>query len=336
MSKERCLFLLPRTPWAEQVFPPTTVARLQELVELRRNLTSEQLDEHELLEYAFGVDYIITGWGSPRITDAVFGSAPELKAVFHAAGTVRPVVDDAVFARGVTVTSANHVMSKVTAEAGVAMAMMGNWGVRHWIPAMERGEWKTRDTVVPGIQGRQIGIIGYGAVTRAMLSMIRPFATAPILIASAHLAPEEARQQGLVSSSIDVLLRAADIIFLQTGLNPRTRGMIDRRRLGLIKDDALFINLGRGELVDECALEQALSTGRFRAVLDVYTREPLPEASPLRRMTNVIALPHLGAATRYCREEMGLDVLRSLIDVMNGRDPVGRVECDRAARMSPK
>ena len=334
MSRKRCLFLLPRTRWAQQLFPDSTMRALEDLVDVTRNPSSEHLTSEELLEYAADVDFIVTGWGTPKIDGRVLAVAPNLAGVFHSAGTVQPIVDREVFDRGVTVTSANHIMSQVTAEAGVAMAMIGNWETKHWLGVMEQGGWKERDTMVPGLHGRILGIVGYGAITRAMLPMLRPFAPQRILIHSRHLDEKEAASRGLVASSLDDLLEQSDIIFLQTSLSDRTYHMIDERRLRLIRADALFVNLGRGELVDEAALVDELSRQRFRAVLDVYTEEPLATDSPLRTMPNVMCLPHLGAATRYCREKMGLSVVESLQAVMDGRRPEGLIDRTAAGLMS--
>ncbi len=334
MSRKRCLFLLPRTRWAHQIFPDSTMTALDELVDVTRNPSSEHLTPDELVEYAAGVDFIVTGWGTPKIDGRVLDVAPNVAGVFHSAGTVQPIVAPEVFDRGVTVTSANHIMSQVTAEAGVAMAMIGNWETKHWLGVMERGGWKKRDTMVPGLHGRTLGIVGYGAITRAMLPMLRPFTPERILMHSRHLDEKEAATQGLVASPLDDLLEQADIIFLQTSLSERTYHMIDERRLGLIRADALFINLGRGELVDEQALVRELSRRRFRAVLDVYTEEPLAADSPLRTMPNVMCLPHLGAATRYCREKMGLSVVESVRSVLAGTRPDGLIDRTAAGLMS--
>jgi len=91
---------------------------------------------------------------------------------------------------------------------------------------------------------------------------------------------------------LDELLAWADVISLQASLTPETAGMLNARRLALIRDGALLVNTARGAIIDEPALAAELRAGRFSAVLDVYTREPLPVSSPLRGLDNVLLLPH--------------------------------------------
>lgn len=309
---------------------------LEEIVELIPNPHSRQFSKPELLDRVPGVNYIITSWKSPVIDEDILQAADALEAIFHSTGTVQPYVCDQVFEKGILVTTSNRIMSQVTAEAGVVMAMMGNWGARYWIQAMQRGEWKTSETLVPGMQGLKFGIVGFGAVTRNMLPMLRPFRPLQISIYSNHLSDAEAGEHGLRKMELDAMIADSDILFLQTSLTEKTRHLIDARRLKLIKDDALLVNLGRGPLIDEDALVEALSENRFRAVLDVFTEEPLPADSTLRQLPNVICLPHIGAATRFCREEMGRDVVARMKDVIAGKAPAGIVDMDTARRMSLK
>jgi len=316
------------------LYPPGHLAALQSLVQPTFNESGRELTEQELVEMIPGREIAITSWKSPRFSEAVVARADRLRLILHSAGTVRPFVSRAVFERGITVTNANAAMSRVTAEAALALMMLGSWEAGYWIRAMKRGGWKCDETLVPGLQGKRIGIVGYGSVTRALLPLLRPLENVRISIASRHLSDEEAARAGVHRTTLGELLAESDVISLQTSLTANTRRLLDRKHLALIRDGALLVNVGRGELIDEEALVAELATGRFRAALDVYEREPLDPESPLRRMPNVICLPHLGAATVYCREAMGAEVLDNLRDYLAGREPRSRVAREQAPRMS--
>lgn len=225
-------------------------------------------------------------------------------------------------------------MSRVTAEVALALMILGSWDAGRWIREMDRGGWKREDTLVPGLQGKKIGIIGYGAITRALLPLLAPLENLEISVFSRHLSAGEAARLGMRAKSLEALLAESDIVSLQTSLTSETRHLLDRSRLALIRDGALLVNAGRGELIDEEALAAELATGRIRAALDVYHREPPDPASPLRKLPNVTCLPHLGAATAYCREAMGAEVLDNLRDYLAGRPPRSALSEEQALRMS--
>jgi phosphoglycerate dehydrogenase-like enzyme len=114
----------------------------------------------------------------------------------------------------------------------------------------------------------------------------------------------------------------------------RLRLVLHAANLRLIREDALLVSIGRGELIDEQALAAELATGRFRAVLDVYAREPLDPQSPLCGMPNVTCFPHLGGATENGREALGWDLVENLREYLAGGSPHGLVTRERALAQS--
>jgi glyoxylate reductase len=102
---------------------------------------------------------------------------------------------------------------------------------------------------------------------------------------------------------LDDLLQESDIVTIHAPLTPETHGLIDARRLSLLRDGACFVNTARGEIVDEDALVAELVSGRIRAGLDVFAHEPhVPES--LMSLPNVVLTPHIGSGTRQTREAM--------------------------------
>ncbi len=319
-----------------QLFPPELVEEIRSLTDATFNELDRHLDEEEFAEAIVGKELLVTSWRVPAVTPGILERADRLRAIFHAAGTPRPYICPEVFERGIVVTHANASMSRVTSEAVFAMMMIGNYNTRQWIGTMEAGGWKERDTFVPGMQGIVIGIVGYGAITRNLLPLLKPLQGNRILVESSHLTPEAAREAGVELVSLEELLRQSDIVSLQTSLTDRTRNLLNRERLAMVRDGALIVNAGRGELVDEGALLAELRSGRLRAVLDVYSKEPLYPDSHFRHLPNVVCFPHLGAATGYCRLEMGRETVANIRDYCEGKTPRSAVDPESVFRMSTR
>jgi phosphoglycerate dehydrogenase-like enzyme len=122
----------------------------------------------------------------------------------------------------------------------------------------------------------------------------------PVIAWSPHLTDERCKSVGVErASSLDDLLRRADVVTLHMVLAESTRGMIGARELALLKPSTLLVNTSRGPLIDETALIETLTENRIAgAALDVYDTEPLPLEHPFRRLSNVVATPHIGYVTR--------------------------------------
>jgi phosphoglycerate dehydrogenase-like enzyme len=161
-----------------------------------------------------------------------------------------------------------------------------------------QGRWDRQAAVIGGeIRGRTLGIIGLGHTGRELARPAAPF-NMRILAYSPHADPAQAQALGVRLSSLEEVLREADFLSLHCRLTDATRGLIGREQLALLKPTAYFINVGRGELVDQPALVEALRARRIAgAALDVFAVEPLPPGDPLLSLDNVILTPHWSAST---------------------------------------
>lgn len=334
MRTYRLLFLPPDKNITHQVFPQSYKDEIASLTETAFNPGSEQYSEAELIERIPDFDICVTGWRSPCFNEKVMENAHKLKLILHSAGTVKPYVSSAVFKKNVIVTTANSAMARVTAECALALMMTGNWEVKKWSTIMQKGGWKQRDDFVPGVQGKTIGLIGYGTITRTLIPMLKAFQDVTLLIYSNHLDPAKAKNEGLQKVTLEELLKESDIISLQTSLTPDSYHMLNEDNLKWIKANTLLVNIGRGELIDEAALIRYLQKGRFRAILDVYAKEPLAQDSPLRSLPNVTCMPHLGAVTTYCRTQMGRNVIDNLKDFLAAKPPRSQLSPQEVALMS--
>ncbi len=195
--------------------------------------------------------------------------------------------------------------------------------VRHLpraVSSMQDGRWDRSALLGTELRGRSLGIVGLGRIGAEVATRARAFgmtvsAFDPYVTDERFEVLRAAR-----ATSLEDLMKSCDVISVHTPLTPETTGMIDEAELALLPEGAIVANLARGGIVAEPALEAALASGRLGgALLDVYTQEPLPAASPLRVMPNVILTPHLGASTAEGQRNVAVDVCAAVRDaLLNG------------------
>jgi glyoxylate reductase len=203
--------------------------------------------------------------------------------------------------RGIGVTNTPGVLDAATADLTFALILAARRRIvegdqrvraREWV-----GSWAD-SFLAEELTGSTLGIVGLGRIGQAVARRAQGFELR-VLYAQRHRTETTLGEY----HELDRLLGEADIVTIHAPLTGETRGLIDARRLSLLKDGACFVNTARGEIVDERALVGELVSGRIRAGLDVFAREPhVPEE--LLGLTNVVLTPHLGSGTRQAREAM--------------------------------
>jgi phosphoglycerate dehydrogenase-like enzyme len=293
------------------LFPPRVMKRLSELVDIGG------------FDAPSAADYLITSWGSPPIDQRVLDRMPKLRAILHAAGTVRGFVTDACWERGLLVSSAAHANAIPVAEYTLAAILLS--GKR----AFNREQ--SNDNV--GNHRRRVGVIGASRVGRRLLELLHPF-DLTVSLSDPYVTPDEAETLGATLLPLDELLSTSDIVTLHAPDLPSTYRMLDRRRLALIPDGATLINTSRGALIDPAALTDELVSGRLNAVLDVTEPEPLPPDSPLHRLPNVFLTPHIAGSLGNELERLGAAVVEEIERLAAGlplRHQVLRTDLERVA-----
>jgi len=213
--------------------------------------------------------------------------------------------------RGVSVTNTPGVLDAATADLTWALILAARRRVVEGDRRVRAGEWTgswADGFLAEELTGSTLGILGLGRIGSAVARRAEGF----------DLRVLSARRSG--GTPLDELLAESDIVTIHAPLTPETRGLIDARRLSLLRDSACLVNTARGEIVDEDALVAELVSGRIRAGLDVFAHEPhVPEA--LASLPNVVLTPHLGSATRQTREAMTRIVVDNILALENG-DPL--------------
>ncbi|MGC2199793.1 MAG: D-2-hydroxyacid dehydrogenase family protein, partial [Stellaceae bacterium] len=161
--------------------------------------------------------------------------------------------------------------------------------------AMREGLWQTRIGI--RLEGKTLGVLGLGRLGSAVARVGLAF-NMKVIAWSQNLTPERAAAVGVERVDKEALLRRSDVLTVHMVLSPRSRGLIGRNDIALMKNTAILVNTSRGPIVDANAVVEALEAGRLGyAAFDVYDREPLPSDHPLRRTPNVLLTPHIGYVT---------------------------------------
>lgn len=241
-------------------------------------------------------DILLTGWGGPTLDDEFLARAPKLTAVAHAAGTVKRIVTDASWARGIRVSSAADANGIPVAEYALSMILLAGKRVfeAHEFMRSERSLLWAPLTAL-GNHRATIGIVGASRIGRRVLELLRPF-DHDVLLADPTLSAADAVGLGATLVPLHELLVRSRVVSLHAPLLESTLGMIGAEELSLMANGATLINTARGAIVDTEALVGELTSGRLRAVLDVTDPEPLPAGHPLYDAPGVILTPHVAGA----------------------------------------
>jgi (S)-sulfolactate dehydrogenase len=235
------------------------------------------------------------------VNAALLARASHLKVVGRLGVGLDNIDLDACRTRGIEVIPATGANAQTVAEFVVCTAMMLLRGVYGASAEVAAGRWP-RAALSGGreLAGKLLGLVGFGGIGQATARLAR--ACGMRLVAhDPVLAPEHpiAREFGVELLDLEPLLVVADVVTLHLPLTHATRELLDNRRLALLKRGAVLINTARGGIVDEAALAERLRSGHLGgAALDVYEIEPLPAASPLAGIPNLILTPHVAGVTR--------------------------------------
>ncbi|MFG2497421.1 hydroxyacid dehydrogenase [Streptomyces sp. NPDC048441] len=280
---------------AERVFAPDLRERLARSVRLAPVLLTGSLTEADARAVLSDAEILITGWNCPPVTAEVLAHAPRLRALVHAAGSVKPVVTDALWDRGVVVSSAAdanaapvvaYTLAAITFAAKGALSTAAAYA-EGWPPFTER----------TGADGRTVGIIGASRIGRGVIASLRASDVGwRVLLTDPYVTGEEAAGLGVELVPLPELCRRSSIVSVHAPQLPETRGMVSEEMLRLMPDGGTLINTARGSLVDTEALARECAAGRLDAFLDVTDPEPLPAGHPLLVLPNVLVTPHVAGA----------------------------------------
>jgi phosphoglycerate dehydrogenase-like enzyme len=271
-------------------------------------------------------EILITGWSTPLLPEAWLAQAGcPLRYVCHVVGSVRNLVPRAFIERGGLVTNWGERISGQVAEHGLLLALAALRNQGAWKPFIVRpvtGRQIT-DLRTRTLFGRRVGLHGFGSIARALLPLLRPFGVT-VTAYSAGVPDAIFSEHGVQpAASLPELFAQSDVLFECESLTASTRGSVSAAVLAALPDDAVFVNIGRGGLVDDEALVREGRSGRLRLALDVVSVEPLTPASPFCAVPDLVLSPHIGGPTADRYADCGAHALANVARVLAGAGPVG-------------
>jgi D-3-phosphoglycerate dehydrogenase / 2-oxoglutarate reductase len=316
--------LLTHVPQARrQYFGARALARLQELVEVVLHEGEIPLDPAGVIAEGGEADFIIADRAT-AVPAEVFAGLPRLKVVMRSAIDIRNIDVEAASKAGVLVTHAEAGFVPSVVELTLGFLVDLSRGITRAATDYHAGR-------IPEIRvGRQlsgstVGLIGYGRISRALAPVLASMGMT-VLVSDPYAQIDDRR---FVKLPLGELLERADYVICLAIANEETEKLMDAEAFARMKPDAYFINMSRGNLVDEAALAQVLAEGRIAgAAMDVGRapdQMPLPE---LARLPNVIATPHIGGLTPPAIESQSLETVRQVEAIVAGEVPAGAVNAD--------
>lgn len=292
-------------------FTCDVIEKLNKLGNVVWNKYDRQFTKEELTESIKDIDICFTGWGCQRLDEQVLENAKKLKILAHTGGSVATLVSQALYERNVKVISGNWVFAESVAEAVIGYSLCSLRDLVFYNNEVQSGRWHNGKYYNEGILDQSFGLVGFGTVAKYLVKMLRPF-RAKVKVYDPYISDDLVEEYGIEKASLEDIFAESKIISLHAAKTPETYHLVDRRLLKMIPDGALLVNTARGSIVDEEALAEELATGRFKAALDVYETEPLPNDSKLRGLKNVVLIPHMGGPTIDRRKYVVLELIKDI------------------------
>jgi phosphoglycerate dehydrogenase-like enzyme len=296
------------------------IATLCDVIEAEVPDTKE--DKDFLLRHIAEADILISSWDTAKLDAEVIDAAPNLKLMTHAAGSIKPVISDAFFEKGVRATSSATAISYGVAEFCLGMMLLAPKRVFWTMQETRKGNWRDGLEYFNGpfeIYGQTIGIIGASHVGRYLIKLLQNF-TCNILLYDPYCSAEQAAELGVTKAeSLNEVFSTCRVVSLNAPHTPATEGMITAEHFRLLKDGSLFINTARGAIVNEEEMIEELKKERFIACLDVTEPEPPVADSPLRKLPNVILTPHEAGVVAENMARLGTFVADEIEAFVNNR-----------------
>lgn len=299
--------------FVDLVYPAFVQQEIKEAV----NIISPPLSAQEVLQdpsILQDVEVLFSGWAGLQFDEELLKAAPNLKAIFHAAGSIKPIVTDAFWEKDIMITSAYLANSVPVAEytlSQILFSLKKGWQFVADVRNNRAYPQKPYHHIAGGF-GSTVGLISLSTIGRKVNELLQHF-DVNVLIYDPFLDSEEAAALNMEQCSLEEIFERSDVVSLHTPLLPETIGMITGEHFKVMKDHATFINTARGAIVKEDELIEVLKERQdITAILDVTNPEPPITESPLYELENVILTPHIAGSEGAECGRMGAYMLEEL------------------------
>jgi phosphoglycerate dehydrogenase-like enzyme len=332
MPKLKALYLLNEGAF-DQIYGPDERRDIAELVDLvAPPQTARTVAENPAV--LADVEVILSGWGMIPMDEAFLAAAPNLKAVFYGAGSIKRIVTDAFWARGIPITSAYAANAVPVIEYTLGQILLSLKRAWYYMFAIREQKQYVPRTPVPGAYGSTVGLISLGMIGSGVARKLQHF-DLHVIAYDPFVTPDRAADLGVELCSLDELFRRADVVSLHAPWLDETVGMLHGAHFAFMKPDATFINTARGAIVREDEMIRVLQDRPdLWAILDVTYPEPPAPGSPLYTLPNVVLTPHIaGSLDNECRR-MGRLTVEELRKFIHGEPLQWAIGREQAAVMA--
>lgn len=331
----KLLITIPEGATRDEFLDKATVELLESNFEVIYNDLGRNYTAEEMYLAAEDADIVMTGWGTPSFIGGPIKNNKSIKLIAHTAGSVADLVDDEIYEQGIRVISGNKFFAESVAEGTIAYMMSALRRIPSDVWDMKNGVlWKSNENrPTAGLLGRDIGIVGFGMISKHLIEMLKPFGTRIKIYSAYPIDRDYLASVGAVQAPLDEVF-GCSVVSVHSALSERTKGLIGKELLNLIPDGGVFINTARGAIVKEDELAEVLQSRKIFALLDVFETEPLPLDSPLRALENVYPLPHRAGPTNDRRPYIGRQVALDAVRFKNGEPLSCEIPSNYAKRMT--
>jgi glyoxylate reductase len=309
--------------------PDAVETRMRELFDAELNLTDEPMTVEQLVDAVGRADVLV-----PTVTDKIDSkilsrAGPQLRLVAQFGAGVDNIDVATAVQRGITVTNTPGVLTEDTADITMALILAVPRRIVEGVRIVEEDKfegWSPTWMLGRRVWGKRLGIIGMGRIGQAVARRAKAFGMQIHYHNRRKAAPHiEAELDATYWDSLDQMLSRMDVVSVNCPHTPATYHLLSARRLALLKPHAYVVNTARGEVIDEAALARMLEKNELAgAGLDVFEHEPAINPK-LKKLKNVVLLPHMGSATMEGRIDMGEKVIVNIKTFADGHKPPDRV-----------
>ena len=284
-------------------------------------------------------DALITTWDSPYLSAERMKQLRSVRLITHCGGEVKKRFETSLF-RKLVIVNTPGPMARPTAELGAAFLMYAARNIDHYRDALRKKSNRIYNDVhltggtAESLLGREVGMIGFGRIGRALVDMLRGF-DIRWRVYDPFVPRELAVGMPVQFDSLNGVLKRSTLLTVTAAATEKTRHLLNRERLAMLQDGAVVINIARGSLIDLDALTREVKSGRLRCALDVTDpEEPLPVSHPLRTLPGAMMTPHIGGGGLHTRGEMADAAMDEVQRFFSGEAVQHRVTTRMLSRMT--
>ena len=332
----KAIFLANTKTNIDYVYGQSNIDKIASMVDIDLNV----YHENEIIanpEKFKDVEYIFSTWSMPGGGEIKLGDfMPKLKVIFYAAGSIRYFADE-YFERNVRITSAYAANAVPVAEYTVGQILLANKGFYKSSIIAKSGDYQRAGEISRAHCGNydaKIGIVGVGMIGRKVIELLKSYRL-EILAYDKFLSDERAIELGIKKCELDEIFKECDVVSNHLANVPATQGIFKKEHFEMMKQNATFINTGRGAQVDEEGfLEVLKNRDDITAVLDVTVEEPPKADSDFFKLPNVFLTPHIAGSQANEVRRMAEFMVNEFERYLNGEEMIYEITAEKLAKMA--